>query len=235
MNTLGDVKAKVRAMLGDPDGDWVTDGYITPLINQVYGDQYLNIRNACGQNLEHIALVLNVPVETTSLYNFQAEGQPLEGLYTPLELWVKPAGMPPNWFRRARGPMELPHVAPPGPPLTNGCASLVWTWLGNQLLMTPVNAALDIEVHGRFNPPALQSDDDVLVVDPAMWVATSYGGAAIAGVERANPAILEGYAVSADRATDNIAAELVRQKQGNPARTGRMDRNLAGFYSWRWR
>lgn len=234
MNTLADVKAKVQSLLGDPDGDWVTDEYVTPLINQTYGDQYLRIRNACGQNLEGVVLVANVAAGTTSLYQYQRAGQPLCGLYTPDHVWTKPAGTPANYFRRGHGPHQLPPASPPGatPVMLN--AVVAWDWLGNKLLVTPSAAALDFEVRGRFTPPELTADEDELIVDPSMWVATSYGAAALAAVERANPQILEGYAMRADATCDNIAAELVRQTQDNPARTGRMDRNASGYYGYRW-
>lgn len=234
MNTLANVKAKVRSLLGDPDAEWVTDEYVTPLINQTYADQYLRIRNACGQNLEAIVPVLNVNAGTTSLYSYQTAGKPLNGLYTPDQVWTKPAGTPANYFRRGRGPHQLPHVAPPGATPMLVHAEVDWDWLGNKLLVTPSAIALDFEVWGRFTPPDLTADADELIVDPSMWVATSYGAAAAAGVERANPQILEGWAMRADATCDNIAAELVRQKQGNPARTGRMDRNARGCYGYRW-
>jgi hypothetical protein len=235
VNTLGDVKGKLRALLGDPDGEWLTDGYITPLIDATYGAQYLRIKNACGQNLEAVKLVPNVPPGTTTLLEFQDEGEPLEGLYTPDQVWAKPAGTPVNFFKRGHGPHQLPHIAPPGLQApANNWVEIGWDWLGNALLITPVTTAIDVEVWGRFNPPALQDDADVLVVDPSMWVATSFGAAAVVGIERTNPQILQGYAATADAACDNIVAELVRQMQPNPIRLRRIDRNTAGFYGYRW-
>ncbi len=234
MNTLGDVKGKLRALLGDPDGDWLTDGYITPIINMTYGAQFLYIKSGCSQNLEKVALIPNLPAGTTSLLASQTQDEPLDGLYAPLQVWIKPAGAPINYFRMCTGPRQLPHIPPPGAPLAGLGVSAMWDWMGNQLLITPVAVAIDVEVRGRFNPPALTQDDQILVVDPSMWVATSFGAAAVCGVERSNPAILQGYAMAGDAACDNIIAELVRQSQGNPARTGRMDRNMAGFYGWRW-
>ena len=167
--------------------------------------------------------------------DFQQQGEPLAGLYTPDQVWAKPAGTPVNFFRRGSGPRQLPHIGPPGLQApTSNFVEISWDWLGNVLLITPTSTALDIEVWGRFNPPALQNDADVLVVDPTMWMATAFGSAAVIGVERTNPQILQGYALEADAACDNIAAELVRQTQGNPARLRRMDRNVAGYYGFRW-
>lgn len=235
MNTLFDVKQEVRGLLGDPDGDWVTDGYVTPIIGTTYRLQTLAIKNAAGQNLEAVQLVLNVPAGTTTLLPFQAPGKPLCGLYTVVEMWTKPAGTPPNFFREAYERRYPANVAPPGVPLVNGSPVVCWTWLGNQLIISPVNAALDIEVIGRFNPPPLIKNEDPLIVSPDMQSVTASGAAAVAGIERTNPALLEGYSQMAVAGVDNIAAELIRQKQHMPARLGRMDRNQSGFYGWYWR
>lgn len=235
MNTLGDVRLEVRSLLGDPDGDWVTDGYVTPIINTTYRLQTLAIKNATGKNLENIVIVQNVEAGTTSLYPQQAKGQPLEGLYNPLFVSVKVAGAPPNYFWPAKYCGGLPRVAPPGPvPSLNGI-DVWWTFIGNKLLITPVNGAIDIEVHGRYNPPALAKPEDILVVSPDMESVTATGSAAVAGVERTNPQMLEGYAQMALAGLDNIIADLTRQKQGALVRPARMDRNSAGWYGWGWR
>ena len=36
MNDLKEVKARARALVGDPDGDFMTDSYLLPLVNQAY-------------------------------------------------------------------------------------------------------------------------------------------------------------------------------------------------------
>jgi hypothetical protein len=231
MNTLGDVKAEIRGLVGDPRGEWANDAYLTPLINTTYRLQVLQLKNATSQNLEGVVLLPNVPGGTTSLYEFQAVGQPLCGIYTVLEIYSKPAGTPPNYFRPA-GERRFPaHVAPPVTP--QGLTATVgsYCWLGNKLLITPPAVAVDIEVTGRFNPPPLVKDGDVLVASPDMQSVTACGTAAVAGVERTNPAILEGYAQMAFAGLDNIAAELIRQKQGITQRPGLMD----GGYGYRWR
>lgn len=234
MNTLQDVKAKVRALLGDPDGDWVTDAYILPLINVTYNLQYLYLKNATGKNLERTVLCLGVQPGTNSLYPLQAGGEPLAGLYTPLEVWTKPAGAPANYFTEALEREDLPHVALPGVQPVQFGPRAYWRWQGNQLQLTPIAIALDIEVTGRFNPPPLAKDQDVLIVSPDMEAVTAAGTAAVGGVERSNPAILEGYAQMAEAGLDDIAAELIRQKQGTLVRTGRMSRST-GYYGWAWR
>jgi hypothetical protein len=235
-NTLGDVKQKVRGLLGDPDGDWVTDGYITPIINVTYGLQVNALKNGTGKNLEAIIECLDIAIGTSSLYPLQAPSQPLFGLSDPLELWVKTAGQPPQWYTAARGPVDvLPNVQPPG--ITPGWnqTRVSFVWMGQQLSITPVNGPIDVKVYGRFNPPPLQKDEDVLVVYSKMSETTAVAAAAVAGVERSNPAVLAGYAEMAIAGLDDIIADIIRQTQRNPRRLGRMGGHSGyggGYWFW---
>lgn len=245
MNTLFDVKDEIRGLLGDPNGQWANDAYLTPLINTKYRLQFLSLATQCGQNLEGIVLLPGlaapatkwpgIPAGTTSLFQFQAPGQPLAGLYTVLELWSKPAGMPPSYFRRAGQGRFPAHVNPPTQPQAMLGTVQSYYWIGNQLLITPPAVSVDIEVTGRFGPTPLVKDENVLLAHPLMQSVTSCGTAALAGVERTNPAILTGYAQEAEIGLSNIAAVLVLEKQGITQRAGLMDGGSHGQYGFRWR
>lgn len=234
MNTLADVKAEIRGLVGDPRGEWANDAYITPIIGTTYRLQTLVLKNATSQNLEGVVLLPLVAAGTTSLYEFQMPGEPLCGLFTVLELYSKPAGMPPNYFRPA-GERRFPaHAAQPVAPQGLAQTVLSYCWLGNKLLITPPAGPVDIEVTGRFNPPPLVKDENILVVSPDMQSVTACGASAIAGIERTNPTLLAGYAALAEAGLDNIAAELIRQKQGMGQRAGLMDAGQ-GCFGFRWR
>lgn len=233
MNTLGDVVTECQGLLGDPDGEWVTRGYILPFINTAYRLAYLFLKNATGRNLEGLQEVLDLPQGTTTLYPQQAPGQPLSGLTDPLQVWWKPAGMPANCYRPMSPKETLPFVGPPG--LQPGLLGVgMWfTWRGNQLTITPISQAIDVMVDGRFNPPPLVDDKQILVVSPDLQTPLAMSAVALTGVERANPAVLAGYSAEAEAALDNIAADLLRQKQLFPKRLGRMAPQSGGEWGWR--
>lgn len=247
MMNLGDAIQTVQALLGDPKGQWVKRGYIVPFINLAYGLVTLNLKNASGKNLQAVVPVLNVPAGTTSLYPWQGAtaqaGQPvadqapkavLSGLTDPIEVWVKPAGQPVWMYRRIGERDTLPHVDPVLAS-ANAWNSMWWTFTGNKLQITPVGQALDIEVTGKFNPPKLVDDGDLLQAHEDIWMPVTLKASVLGGVERSNPAILEGYKMEEVAAEDNIGAEIIRQRQATPARFQKMSREGGGRGgTWWW-
>jgi hypothetical protein len=242
-NTLGDVVARVQSLLGDPKGYWCSRAYAVPFINQAYEDLASTLKNASGKNLEAVLEVLNVPIGTTALFGYQGDGDlttnpptqpgPLAGLYDPIKMWVKTAGQLPQYYTPARGPRDtLPHVNPPGITPGSYAVQVTFAWIGNKLFITPVAGAIDIQVYGRFNAPVLVKDSDALVLYPRMTAVLAYASAALMGVERANATILQGYETRAVAMTDNIAADIVRQGQGNGRRLARM--GSASGTGWGW-
>jgi hypothetical protein len=230
-NTLGEVIVRCQGIMGDPTGRVINRGYALPFIQQAYEDIDVALRLASSKNLEAVIEVLGIPAGTSSLLQFQNLGDPtanpptangpLAGLYDPLKLWVKSAGNPPQYYSLGRGPRDtLPHVNPPGitPGSALGGSTVTWAWIGNVLQITPVAGAIDMQVYGRFNPPPLVQDTQALVLYPRLTACLAYSSCALMGVERTNPAILEGYAARGEAMTDNIAADLIKQAQANPRR-----------------
>lgn len=246
MRNLGQVRARVQALLGDPRGQWVTRAYIVPLIDQAYAEVTLNVKNASGKELEAVITIPNVPAGTTSLYPWQSgiavPGQPanqnqpaplLAGLFDPIEVWVKPAGQPVWTYSQVRQRDDLPHVNPLNNMSNALGPAMFYTWLGNKLLITPVNQPIDIEVTGKFNPQPLVDDADLLTSHEDIWIPVSLVAAATAGVERSNPQILAGYSQRGIAAQDNVIAEIMRQGQGSPKRFQRVSRE-SGLNQWFW-
>ncbi len=235
-NTLGDTVLRCQSLLGDPTGQWVKPGYITPFINQAYSEMAKMIKNASGKNFEAIIELLNVPSGTTSLYPYQSyafvdpanpAGQktrgPLAGLFDPIRMWVKSAGQLPQYYTRAKGPREtLPHINPPGITPGNYAVVVTFAWIGNKLVITPVNGAIDIQVYGRFNPPRLVSMDDELLLYGDMTDTLAAATIAWTGIERTNTTILTGAESRAVAGIDNIVADLIRQTQKVPRRLAQM-------------
>lgn len=244
-NTLGDVVLRCQALLAGNTSSvgLYTRGYLLPFIQQAYEDIASSIKNASGKNLEAVIEALNVAQGTSSLYSLQTYGdltanppvQPgaLAGLFDPLRMWVKTAGVLPGYYTLAAGPRDtLPHVNPPG--ITPGTYSVqvTFAWIGNKLFITPVAGPIDIQVYGRFNAPPLVKDTDQLVLYPSMTAVLAYCAAALTGVERSNVTILQGYAERGIAMVDNIVADIIRQCQKNPRRLAKMGGQ--GGCAWGW-
>ena len=248
MYRVGDAISMIQALLGDPKGQWVKRGYILPLINITYGAINLNLKNASSKNLQAVIPILAVPAGTTSLYPWQNAAAPvgqnpgipnanvpalLAGLTDVIEIFVKPAGSHVQAYRKILTRSSLPHINPQLVANNSFGQPMYYSLIGNKLQITPASQAMDIEVTGKFNPQPLVQDDDLLTSHEDVWVPVCYKTAATAGVERSNPAILEGYALQSAAAEDNIVAELIRQKQSEPVRFQKMSRE-SGASQWFW-
>ena len=244
-NTLGDAIWRCQAMVGAKKG--ATTGmfsrdYFLDFVNQAYEDIAQQIKNGSGKNLEAVIEVLNVPIGTTDLSVYQKYGDltavppvprgPLAGLFHPLKLWVKTAGQLPQYYTLAKGPRDtLPHINPPG--ITPGTYAVQVTsaWIGNKLSITPVAGAIDVQVYGRFDAPRLVADTDNLVLYGNMTGTLANIACAYMGVERTNPAILQGYLTAGMAGVDNIVADIIRQSQREPRRLAKMG---GGGTCWGW-
>ena len=237
MNTLFDVKATVRSLVGDDVGEWTNDGYLVPKINLAYRTQYLYIKRGCGSSLEKIVEIPNAPdvnnndanTGLTSLAAQQQPGKLLSGLYEPLYMWWKPAGTPDSYYNEVFEKKTLPFSLPVS---CNPSAAMYFTWRGNQLFITPINAPIDILVDGRFNPPPLVKDQDVLVADIDMETTVSPATLAIVGVECGNPNYQSTGQAMAESAADDIVAKIIRGKQGYTARAGSNSRRNRRGWFW---
>lgn len=248
MRTINDALGKVRSLLGDPRGGWVKDSYVLPIMDLSCSDIILDMKAACSMNLAAVVPILNVPPGTSSLYPWQgANLKPgadrnavnpvpvLAGLTDPLAVYIKPAGSKPENYKLIRRKSTLPHFSATLNVSNGFSASMNWDWIGNQLHITPINTALDIEVTGRFSVPPLVNGDLLVPGGEDLWIPLVFDTAAIAGIERSNPQILQGYAQRALVAKDNLRADLTRQGQGEPARFQKVSRdNGNGYIAWFW-
>lgn len=212
--------------MGEENSGTANDAYLVPKINFVYRAQTLYIKRSTGTNLERVvevpnALDANNNSTNQGLGSLAAQQQPgklLAGLYEPLLLWWKPANAPERayvpCFERKTLAFSTPQTYSPG-------QQMQWTWRENQLYVTPVSAPIDLLIDGRFNPPPLLKDADVLVVDPDMETPVTVGTIGVIGAfDRGNGAMASAATEISDGSLDDIVAKLVRQKQGYTARAG---------------
>lgn len=239
MNTLFDVKETLRSFVADERAKWTEDSYLVPKINYAYRTLRLYLKRATGSNLEQMVEIPNTadlnanPTNQglTSLVQYQQPGGLLAGLYEPLYMWWKPAGAPDYQYREAFEKKTLPFTNP----ISSMATAMYFTWRGNKLFVTPINLPVDLLIDGRFNPPPLVKDQDVLVVDPDAEVSVTAGTLGIVGIEAGNPGYQEAALTAVEATADDIVAKLIRQKQGYVARAGsNSQRRRANGCGWNW-
>jgi|SRR5882724_5109666 len=229
MNTLKDVKARTRALIGDPDADFSTDAYLVPLINQAYEQMINYLSNTCSPFMTKLVVVLGIPKGTTDLTEFQVTGKPLDGLMNPLGIEFKVAGQPENFYCPATRQDILPNITPTGNPPTR---NMYWEWRSYLLYVTPLPYDSDLRVRGEFRPAPLLEDNNIIAIHPLMAGALAYATAALIGGERMNASYVQNWQQQATLTLDDISAELVRQQQGTSTRIGRMNQShrRRGYY-----
>jgi hypothetical protein len=226
---LKTVKERVRSIVGDPEGDFMTDAYLTPMINHVYGLEVLYLRNAGALNIEKVATINKLGVGKSDLSEYQrmplkpADYRPLFGLLQPYKFGVqwKQAGQPACHYKPLQFVEMLPDYNVSAPyPIRTPC----FEWRSFQFFITPFTFETDIRVRGDFNPNNLLNDDDVVQVHPNLGEVLVEQTAACVMRERANPGQKEAFDVTGNPMLDQIANLLTRSIQGLPSRVGRMNR-----------
>lgn len=238
MNTLLDVKKRVRALVGDPDGRGIaTDATIVQRLATIYDDAINYLANYSSPNIEKQVGVYSVPAGTTDFSAFQTEqppalvsaqaGAPLAGLLNPIKLEWKQAGLPdPNYVEARFCQDTLPHIVPGN--YINGYRPS-WTWRAWIMYVTPLGYPADFLVTGEFRPPPLLKDTDVVAVHPMLVSHLAYAVAAAIGASRGNQTYTENYGARAIQTMDDVVGWLVRKEQGAVTRVGRMKGSRRGF------
>lgn len=211
-------------MVGDPDGQWLNNDTLIPLINQVYESDTSYLAGSCSPYDVKLAVVPNVQPGTTSLIpQQQGQNQPLNGLIKPRLILAKLAGTPDVNYRQMVEYDVLPNI-PAGWPVWQGG----WEWRAFRIWLTPFPQAMDLQVRGDFMPPPLRQDADIFVTHPNMAQCTAYGAAALAAVTVGNQGWQTAYTALHSETLDDISAQLVRQQSALTFRVGRMNRGGKG-------
>lgn len=213
--TLGQVKARVRALLDDPQGSYLTDDFIVPLISEVYEDA--NSQLASTQSSYDVAVVEvdGIVPGTPNLGAYQAATGPLAHLAAqPQRVDWKPAGEDPIHYRLVPNYGVLPDFEP-----RQGIAG--WEFRSNIIWLTPSAIPVDLRVRGEFGPAPLTNDASALTAHPRIGYVVSYGTAALIAAVRGNAPWADEYGARAAEGMDEIMEQLVRMEQGQVRRTGR--------------
>lgn len=213
--TLAQVKARVRNLLDDPQGTYLTDAFIVPLINEVYDDA--NSQLASTQDSWDVGVVELPSIQpgTPSLAQLQIGTGPLATLTDmPERIDWKVAGNDPSYYALVANYGVLPDLQP-----QQGMAG--WEWRSNVIWLTPASIVVDLRIRGEFAPNVLADDDDVLTSAPRIGYVVAYGTAALIASVRGNAAWEKTYGEKAIEGLDEIMEQLTRQSQGQVRRLGR--------------
>jgi hypothetical protein len=216
--TLGQVKARVRNLLDDPQGSYLTDSFLVPLICEVYDDANSQLASTQASWDVAVVEVPGVAAGTPNLAAYQAGSGLLANLTDqPLRIDWKAAGDDPSYYRLAQNFEVLPDLQP-----REGIAG--WEYRSEVIWLTNSSIAVDLRVRGEFAPPALTSEDSVLVSHPRIGYVVAYGAAALVATVRGNEAWTQQYEQKAVEGMDEIMEQLVRAEQGQVRRAGRQSR-----------
>jgi hypothetical protein len=213
--TLGQVKARVRNLLDDPQGSYLTDDFVIPLIQEVYDDA--NSQLASTQSSWDIAVVEcpGIVPGTPNLDPLQTGTGPLATLTDqPLRIDWKTAGDDPSYYQLVPNYEVLPDLQ-----AQQGMAG--WEWRSEVIWLTPSSIAVDLRIRGEFGPPALSTDNSVLISHPRIGYVVAYGTAALIATVRGNATWEKTYSEKALEGMDEIMEQLVRAEQGQCRRVGR--------------
>jgi hypothetical protein len=217
------VKDKVRSLLDDPQGSYNTDSFIVPLIEQVYEDANSQLVSTQGNWDISVVEVPGIQPGTPNLSGLQAPGELLATLTDqPLRIDWKPAGQDASYYLLVPNFEVLPDFQPAQ--YMRG-----WEFRSEVIWLTQCSIAVDLRIRGEFGPPALTSDDSVLISHPRIGLAVAYGTAALVGSVRGNAPWEKTYNDKAMEVMDDIMTELVRASQGAVRRMGRQTRRRGGL------
>ena len=213
--TLAQVKARVRILLDDPQGSYLTDDFIVPLINEVYADANSQLASTQSSYDINVVEVPGITPGTPYLSAQQSPGQIIGHLMAqPLRIDWKVAGNPPSTYQLVTNYGVLADLQP-----QQGMAG--WEYRSNVIWLTPSSIAVDLRIRGEFGFPPLSNDDDVLTSHPRIGYVVAHGTAALIAVVRGNPGWTTAYTAASTQGLDEIMEELVRSEQGQVRRIGR--------------
>lgn len=213
--TLGQVKARVRALLDDPQGSYLTDDFIVPLINETYADACSQLTSTQSSYDIGLVEVPNVQPGTPNLSNQQKPGGLISHLAAqPLRIDWKTAGDDPSYYQLVPNYGVLPDLQP-----QQGMAG--WEYRAEIIWLTPSSIAVDLRIRAEFGFPPLANDDDVLQGPQRLGYVIAYGTAAMIAMVRGNTPWVQQYGAAAEEGMDEIMGQLVRAQQGQVRRIGR--------------
>jgi hypothetical protein len=218
---LAEVKSRIRALVDDPDGTYVTDGFLAPLINQKYEEIYNRMLSTGAEFERRVVELPGVAPLTSDLSVYNLPGRELELMLQPLMFEWKLTGTDPTFYRTASLVDRVKDVIP-------GEIVEDWEFRSGVIYFTPSVLATDIRIRGDFLFAPLTAETDAIAAAKNLGHAVAYGTASLIGTVRGNPAWTQAYAILQDNAVDDVMQYLTRKDQGKVRRVGRLSRRSVG-------
>src|SRR5258708_37171875 len=89
---LAEVKSRIRALVDDPDGTYVTDGFLAPLINQKYEEIYNRMLSTGAEFERRVVGLSRVAPLAGGLWGYKLPGRELGLRSQPLIVGGKVTG-----------------------------------------------------------------------------------------------------------------------------------------------
>jgi hypothetical protein len=218
-----DIISRVQAKCDDRDGTYVTDDVVMGLIPEAY-DWLFNKLEIADSQFDQSVVVLPAVNPSADLSQYQADGQPLASLLQPRMVRWRLVGQTALQWRRADGPLNTPRdMVDGGYPALDS-----WAWSRFTIQLSTFSVPLDLEITGDFLFDQLTSPDSQIALGKNMNRALSCKVAAELGKSRGNDKWATTYSADADEAVDDVIIAMVKARQADPARVGRITR---GYYN----
>lgn len=217
---LAEVKTRIRAMVDDPNGTYVTDGFLAPLIQQKYEEIYNRMLSTGAEFERQVVELPAVAAATADLSAYTASGKELELMLQPIMFEYKLTGLAPTSYLPATLVDRLNDFTP-GQFIQN------WEFRSGVIYFTPSVLVMDIRIRGDFLFGALTQDNDAITAAKNLGHAVAYGTASLIGVVRGNPSWTTAYATLQDNSLDDVMQYMTRKDQAKIRRVGRMSRRTA--------
>lgn len=185
LNTAGEIAKQAVYLVGDPNGDYTSESFVTTAIQLAQDDLMNYLYSNPNLSRGKMALVLPaVAAGTQSLSDyFTGKKEPSLALLKDIvSVREKPAGSNDAQYTQLAERNEIPVVQPL--PYNN-----VYVWVGDNILLPGASQALDIRIWGTFEPQTITGYESPVL--PNCKVPLVWGTAAMLAEGHSNDEKLE--------------------------------------------
>ncbi len=216
---LSEVRSRIRALVDDPDGTYVTDDFLAPLINQKYEEIYNRMLSTGAEFERRVVELSNVQAGTKDLSAYNLPGRELETMIQPTYFEWKQNPTDPVNYRPASLVDKVGDVVP-------GQFIYNWEFRSGVIYFTPSTLAMDLRIRGDFFFASLNNENDAIAAAKNIGHAVAYGTASLIGTVRGNAAWAQAYSILQDNSLDDVMQYITRQDQAKVRQLGRTSRRF---------
>lgn len=210
--TANQALPKIRSLVSDPQGQFVTESYALPLMQLALD---LLTQDVLGNpNMDMLCAIVilpAVPLQTTSLATYFSAGQPLELLTNIISMKERASG----GSRQEQDWMLMNEALDP-PTIGQSAFNRFYTFTGSTILMPGADQATDLRIFGKFNTVPLTSGESPM--PPNISPIIEFRTGALIATARGNAALKNAYDTYADRAQSSYVANVIMEMQKTKTR-----------------